>query len=231
MAAPGTADKALAGAVGPAPLGDPHPVHRWPARSCIYHPDQEIALCPPGTPVPQQLPSQMNLPRGTRSSHRAFPGGKAAAFLGKSPQDAGEMHRAAWKRPRFHHASLEHAFLKSWSWEQGWAARLEHTHTWDFERVLVNSVLLSVQVLQAHGFHLHRGVLRGRQGGVRADNQDSQANPQDDLHNAPELRLARQSKQHSKHGLQTVQSSAQLHKSNKEERNSRSEKEKPVAFG
>lgn len=119
MAAPGTAEKALAGAVGPAPLGDPHPLHRWPARSCMYHPDQEIALCPPGDPGPTAAPFPNEPPTRHPELTPGFSRGKAAAFLGKSPQDAGETHRAAWKRPRFHHASLEHVFLKSWSWEQG----------------------------------------------------------------------------------------------------------------
>lgn len=66
--------------------------------------------------------------------------------------------------------------------EQG--TRLEQPHTWHFDRVLLHSALLSSQVLQAHRFCLHRGVLGGRQGGVRANNQHPQPDPQDDLQGA-----------------------------------------------
>lgn len=63
----------------------------------------------------------------------------------------------------------------------GQEARLKQPHTWEFDSILVDPVLLSLEMLHAHHFGLHRRVLGGRQGGVGADDQHSQADPQDDL--------------------------------------------------
>lgn len=77
-------------------------------------------------------------------------------------------------------------------------ARLKQPHTWEFDSILVEPVLLSLQVLHAHRFGLHRRVFSGRQGGVGADDQHSQANPQDDLQWAAALvSMAKQMTLHS----------------------------------
>jgi len=64
------------------------------SQSCIYYPARrDPCSVLTGDPSPHTLPF-LSLPNRTtptrhhRSSHQAFPGGKAAAFLGKSPQDA-----------------------------------------------------------------------------------------------------------------------------------------------
>lgn len=234
----GTADNALAEMVKAALFGHSHPSYRWPARSQRWAVLTELHLLPrTGRPVlcPYRglLPLHptfpfLSLPKRTtptgyhRSSHQAFPEGKTAAFLGKSPQDV-------VKPPGNDPAStalLENIYFNFFFFfkevELGaWLeAHLKQAHTWDFDCILVNSVLLAVQVLQAHRFCLHRGVLRCRQGGVRANHQYSQANPQYNLHNVPELQLAQQNKrdcsvQHSscKQCRQTIQNSVQLHTS------------------